>query len=449
MFINREKELESLEKEYSLKKSSFVVVYGRRRVGKTELLKQFIKNKKSVYYMASQENSNIQIKRFQELCAQNLNNELLSMSIIDNFYNLFKIIAQNLKEKHVIVIDEFQYIIQQDKSLTSIFQKIWDEILINKNIMLVICGSYIGMMEDIALNYNSPLYGRRTMQIKLAPMKFSNARKFYSDISVNNQIEFYSITGGIPKYCQMIQKEKSLEENFKEIFLNKFSFLYTEPYFLLKEEINEPAVFFSILAIISQGDRKIGNIAKKMNMPVSNLTSFIKKLILLEILERKVPVLENNPEKSKKGLYFIKDYYLRFWFRFIFPNQSFVENDNYEYVIEKIQTQFKYFISEIYEDVCCQYMLENNEFKIIKAGRYWEKDIEIDIIALSEKKVYICECKWQEKKVDEKIFFNLKEKTRKLKFKQNLNIYYVIFSKNGFEENLIKLTEKENLKLIK
>ena len=201
-FVDRKNELEFLNKEYSKEESSLIILYGRRRIGKTSLIKEFGKNKNMIYFLATEESDEQNREIFKNIVANSLNNELLSSITVDNWEILFKtIISEKSKDKKIIVLDEFQYLGKANSSFTSIFQRIWDEILKDKNVMVILCGSLINMMESQTLNYTSPLYGRRTGQIKLKQIPFENYSEFFSKkMSERELIEKYAITGGIPKY---------------------------------------------------------------------------------------------------------------------------------------------------------------------------------------------------------------------------------------------------------
>ncbi|HHG75514.1 MAG TPA: ATP-binding protein [Persephonella sp.] len=445
-FINREKELEILEREYRKKQSSFVVIYGRRRTGKTALIEKFLQNKHSIYFLADLQQEKLQLERFKNIAADSLNDQLLKSIEINDWETLFRYIFQkDHKKKLIIAVDEFQYLAKVNKAVPSIFQSIWDSVLKDKNVMLILSGSLIGLMYDIALNYSSPLYGRRTAQIKLQPMSFFNFKKFFKTENNDKIFQFYSVIGGIPKYIELFDRKKNVFTNIRENILNKNSFLYEEPKFVLKDEVRDPVTYFSILQVISQGEHKIGKIASKLGIQTKNLTSFVEKLIELEVIERQVPVTERNPSKSKKGLYFIKDNFFNFWFRYVFPYQSYLETEKYQFVLEKIKSEFNLYASLVFEKVSLDYLVQKAEipFVIQKAGRWWEKDKEIDIVALGENEILFGECKYWERPVGIDVLNELIEKSRYLKWKdKNRKEYFAVFSRKGFKKELKDLADR-------
>lgn len=454
-FIDREKELEFLNKEYESKRSSLVILYGRRRIGKTSLIKEFSKNKDIIYFLATEEAEKQNLNIFKNLVADNLKNDLVREANIDNWETIFELITKELgKNKKIIVLDEFQYLSKSNTAFPSVFQRIWDEVLKNKNIMVILCGSLINMMETQTLNYNSPLYGRRTGQIKLKQIPYKNYREFFEkEIEEKNLIEKYAVTGGVPKYIENFNTSKNIYSEIKENILNKQGYLYEEPIFLLQNEVVDVGSYFSIIKSIAAGNRKLGNIASNLSVSPTALTKYLQILINLDILEREVPVTEENPEKSKKGQYKIKDNYINFWFKFIYPNKSFIEIGEEEIVMKKIKENFvDNYVPFIYEDVCKEKLWNmnlNGEFEITydKIGRWWNNKEEIDLVGIdtTSNNIIFGECKYYlNKKMDIDIYYNLKEKAKQVSWKKESRIErYILFSINGYTEKLLKLAKKE------
>ena len=459
-FVDRTNELEFLNKEYNKNESSLVILYGRRRIGKTALIKEFGKEKDIIYFLSTEESEKQNLKEFKNLVAENLNNELLKQLNIEDWESIFKLIVKESKNKKVIVIDEFQYLGKSNQAIPSIFQKIWDEELKDNNIMLILCGSLINMMESQTLSYNSPLYGRRTGQIKLKQIPFKNYRDFFEkELDEKRLIEKYAVTGGVPKYIESFETNKNIFEEIQENVLNKQSYLYEEPMFLLKNEVTDVGSYFSIIKSIAMGNKKLGNIASNLSTNPTNLTKYLETLINLDILEREVPITEEKPEKSKKGQYNIKDNFINFWFKFIYPNKAFIELDENEIVMKKIKQNFiDNFVSYVYEDICRQKLLEqsiNDETNTFydKIGRWWSNNEEIDIVGLDTtgNKIIFGECKYYtNKKMDVDVYFNLKEKAKHVIWKnENRKEKYILFSINGFTKELIELAQKEDSIILK
>ena len=437
MFVNRKKELKLLEEEYLRSNFSFTVLYGRRRVGKTTLLKEYIFPKPYIYFLVTLEALPIVIERFKNLVADFLKDEFLREIKLKSFEQILSyLVKQNFSEKIVIVIDEFQYLGKLDKSIPSQFQYIVDEILKNKNIHLVLCGSIISMMYEQTLSYNSPLYGRRTSSIKLDALNFEYLSAFFPTKNEIELIELYAVLYGVPKYLELFKESDNIFEAIEENILDKSAFLYEEPRFILQNEVNEPMTYFTILETIANGEHKLGAIAGKLNKNVQNITSFISKLIELEIIYKEVPITEKLPNKSKKGLYFIKDNFFRFWFSYVLPYRSQLELGNTNYAMVKIKENFSGFIAKIYEDLSVEYTLKN--YPLLKAGRWWSKDEEIDVVGVGEEFILVGECKYSNKKVGVDILKELEKKSKKIEL--NLPIkYYLFFSKSGFTKELLEI----------
>ena len=444
-FIDRKREMSTLEKEYN-RENSFVVLYGRRRTGKTTLIKEFIKDKNAFYFFADKQNESLQINRFKNQLAEHFKDEFLKKIEINDWDTIFDYFISKIgDEKFVLVIDEFQYLCLMNKGFSSIFQRIYDEKIADKNIMVILCGSLISMMYSEVLLYDSPLYGRRTAQIKLQPISFEYYKEFFDNKSKRELIEFYSITGGIPKYILEFDRNKSPLWNIENNIFNKDNFLYSEPKFLLQEEINDLSRYFSILNSIALGNTKLSSICSHLGLNSSSMTSYITKLIDLDILEKEVPVTENI-ENGKKGLYKIKDNYLKFWFSYVYPYQSYLEIENLSYPLEKIKNEFNLWVSKIYEDLARETVLNNPEipFPIKKLGRWWNNNEEIDIVGLGDNEIIFGECKWSNKKVGLSVLLSLKEKSKSVKWNNSSRKeYFILFSKEGFSDDLISLSKKD------
>ena len=450
-FIDREQEMETLVEEYNREGSSLVIMYGRRRVGKTTLISEFIKGKNALFFLASQESEVQNRNLFKEKAAEFIDSDLLRNATVSDWDTIFKaIIETNFETKPIIVIDEFQYIGKSNSAFPSIMQRIWDGLLKDKSVMLILCGSLITMMKEQTLEYSSPLYGRRTAQIKLKQIPFSYYEKFFPNKESKELIEMYAVTGGVPKYIESLREEKDIYSAIKKYVLNPSSYLYDEPHFLLQQEVTEIGSYFSLIKTIAAGNSKLSAIATALELPQTRLTKYLKTLIDLDILEREVPITEENPDKSKKGLYRIKDNFIKFWFAFIYPNLSFLESGNTEIVMKKIEKGFvSGQVSFVYEDVCRQKMWKMNAdevwpFTFSKIGRYWDNNTEIDIAALDPdgKNLILGECKYWKEPVGINILADLEEKAKKVAWNNNSRkIWYILFSTGGFTPELKELAK--------
>lgn len=463
-FLGREKEILDLEKEYA-RDGGFVVIYGRRRIGKTTLIKQFIKSKTAFYFLATKEVESQSMKRFAGVIARTTGNSVLQKAAFSDWLDLFQAVADyKPNEKKVLVIDEFPYLVKVNDSFPSILQNAWDEILKDSNVMLILCGSLISMMKKHALSYESPLYGRRTAQMRIAPLPFTTVYE-NQKLSFEEAAEQYSITGGVPKYMEFFSDGQPLYEQIKENVLSKNGFLYEEPNFLLTDEVQVPTNYFSIIKVIADGNHKLGTIAGILGLETSALTPYLKTLSELGFIEKQVPVTEKNAEKTRKGLYFISDNFLRFWFRYVYPYKGELELDNMQISLDELDKDFKEkFVAFAYEDICKEIFARLCSDKAIdftpsKIGSYWLNDksgnTQIDVMAVDtvNKRLFAGECKYHNQPIDADVYFELVKKVDnsseiKSAFK-GYTVIYGVFSKSGFTSRMTDINNSNpNLFLI-
>ncbi len=445
-FVDRAKELDTLEREYKREEASLVIIYGRRRVGKTELIRHFIQDKPALYFLATEESETMNRESFQMLAADFLNNDLLRSSRIDRWEPIFQQIVQE-GSRTVIVIDEFQYIGKGSPAFLSIFQRIWDTILSRANVMIILCGSLVSMMMSQTLNYDAPLYGRRTAQIRLRPINFLHYHEFFpEELSEEELIKRYSLTGGVPKYVEMFRDSNDLRETILSSILDPSGYLYDEPTFLLQKEVTDVGSYFSILRIIAAGNHNSSKIATLLRQKQTNLPRYFKVLIDLDLLMREVPVTETNPEKSKKGLYQIRDSFIRFWFRFVYPNRSYIEMGHDNVVMNRIEQNFiDSHVSFVYEEICREKLWEMSAAgrlpgNLEKVGRWWDNSHEIDVAGISEADnlLVLGECKFWSSPVGLNILLQLEQNAAFVDWhKDGRRTVYIIFSVNGFSDDLI------------
>ena len=464
-FIGRNSELETLEQEFQ-RDSGFVVIYGRRRVGKTRLIKEFIKGKNAFYFLATKEVESQSMKRFAGVIARTTKNQTISKVAFNDWLDLFQVIADYKPgEKKIIVIDEFPYLVKTNEAFPSVLQNAWDEILCDNNIMLILCGSLISMMKKHALSYESPIYGRRTAQIRLMPLPFSQLFKTQK-LSFTDAVEQYSVTGGVPKYLEFFDSSKPLYDEIQNTVLSKNGFLYEEPQFLLENEVQTPNSYFSIIKAIADGNHKLSKISDALGLETSKLTPYLTTLTELGFIEKQVPITEKNAEKSRKGLYFISDNFIRFWFRYVYPYKGELELDNSQIVFDELDKDFiEKFVAMEYENVCKNIfasLCEQNaiDFTPSKIGSYWLNDIEnenaqIDVMAVDNKKkiLFVGECKYHNSPVDAKVYFKLKQKVEESSEIKSVfgdyKVIYGIFSKSNFTPRLKDVaSNNENILLI-
>ena len=384
---------------------------------------------------------------FQRLAAEFLESDLLRESVLTRWEPIFQQLARAAeKQRLIIVIDEFQYIGKSNPAFLSVFQRVWDTILQGANIMLILCGSLVSMMMSQTLHHSSPLYGRRTAQLHVRPIPFVHYHEFFPDsFSQEKLIERYSITGGVPKYIEMFAKDEALPEAIRESLLDPSSFLFDEPSFLLQKEVSDIGSYFSILRIIAAGNHKLSKIAAMLQQKQTNLPRYLNVLIDLDVLAREVPVTENHPAKSKKGIYQIRDNFLRFWFQFIYPNRSYLEMGHTDVVLHRLQRNFiDNQVSFVYEQICQEKLWAlSAEGKLPglleRVGRWWDNAHEIDVVGLSEadQLLILGECKFWAGPVGMNVLTALEQKAAFVDwYKGTRTTMYILFCIHGFTEDL-------------
>ena len=448
MFVNRESELAVLKREYEREGASFTVIYGRRRVGKTALIGEYIKDKPAIYFYATERNLKEQLEQITRQIVEYIGKDYLKNVEFSDFEKLIELLSEHIgKQKLVFVIDEYQNLVVLDKAFSSMLMKVWDLKLKFQNIHLILCGSVISMMYSEVLSYSSPLYGRRTSNIHLKPLAFHHIEDFVPGSSKIDRMNIYASFGTVPKYLELYDGSKGFLENTRDNILDKNSYLYQEVKFLLKEEISEPTTYFNILETISGGEAKIGKIGSKLNVHSSYLTRYMRKLADLDIVEKEVPITEKAPSKSKLGKYKIKDNFIKFWFYYVYRNYSYLEIGNVDYVLDEIKRTFnEKFVAFSFEDyvkeILTQNPLEFLDFRPRKIGRWWNNSEEIDLVAIGDDSAAFIECKWHNQKVGYAVYNNLTRKANIVDLRPGMKKVYVVFAKSGFKDNLEKAEGK-------
>lgn len=398
MFVDRIEEIELLERRLRSENAEFIVVYGRRRIGKTTLLLEFIRRNGGIYLLARETSSVDNLRRFSERMAKAFDDELLRKNPFQSWDAFFEYLNQKSREKRlIVVIDEFPYLVKGDRSLPSILQEYWDLKFSRGKIYLVICGSSVSMMEKL-LGYKSPIYGRRTGQIKLHPLDFFNAREFLPNYSIEDFVKAYSILGGTPAYLLEFSDGRSIEENLRDYF-KPDSFLYGDALFILREELDEPRNYFAIMEAIARGKTTLGEIMTETGLERSLIGKYLSVLIELELVRRETPITASR--KSRRGRYYINDPYFTFWFRYVHPNADLIETNQGELLVDIVMDDLSTYVGGIFEDVARQFIFRLNKaeiFRFTRIGRWWHKDEEIDLVALNEgeKRALFVEVKWKE-----------------------------------------------------
>lgn len=452
MFIGRERELKKLNTLYGSNQFEFVVFYGRRRVGKTTLINEFINDKNSIYYMAVEGTKKENLQGFSKALFSNTGIESHFPEFSD-FAKLLDYIDSlcDKNERLIIAIDEFSYLASSYPAISSMIQSHIDQCWKNSKLFLILCGSSMSFMEEQVLGYKSPLYGRRTAQFKIHPFSYFEFRPMLEKFSSEEQAILYGVTGGIPEYLSRIDSSLSMDENIINLFFDESGRLFDEPSNLLKQELKEPATYHSIISAIASGASRMNEIATKTGLETSGCSNQISSLITLGIVSKEVPVTENA--SSKKTLYHLDDNMFLFWYRFVRPNLSSIIRGIGETIYKTlVRPQLNDFMGSVFEEICQQYLYLPDiytalPFPIGNSGRWWgnnpvkKRQEEIDIMSVQEPSALFCECKWRNSPAALDVIELLKERGTLFQY---TNKYYIIFSKSGFTKQAIDYAEQHN-----
>ncbi len=440
-FIDRHSELASLQGHYDVAGSQLVVVYGRRRLGKTALIRAFTKDKPCVYYMADRAGEVSQRNAVARVMADALGEPSLASARYDDWYALFQTFDRFRKtaRKTVLVLDEYQYLCQVQSGFSSFLQKWWDENWSRDNLFLILCGSLTSMMYRETLANSSPLYGRSDAQILLKPLDYMHVRDFCSDKREVALVERFALCGGVPRYLQLLKPYRTFREALVKGVLDTSSVLYAEARYLLRDEIDVPNTCWSVLEAIAGGAHRISEIAARLATPANQLTRYLDLLRDLAIVEREVPVTEKNPSKSKRGIYNITDPFLGLWFGCVYPYESFFEFGHTDAALRKLRPRLDRHIEACYEHLCRARMRHTmDEYGCVKVGRAWSSAYEIDIAGVDERGlVRLCgECKWSRRKVGVSILNDLRATMEASRLPVAADAHTVLFGRSGFTQAL-------------
>lgn len=472
MFIGRKQELQFLEDKYCASGGQLVVLYGRRRVGKTETLREFCKGKPHIFYSCREVADRLQLRSFSEKL---LRKNIPAANYIKEFADWESALKSILDlpygdSKKLLIIDEFPYMCKGNAAIPSILQTLWDELLKDSNVMIVLCGSAMSFIEKELLAEKNPLYGRATGIYKMESMGFYDAARFFPNYSARDKIITYSILGGIPHYLRQFDPNLSLEENIKRNILTKGCVLYSEVEFLLRQELRETPLYNSIIEAVALGSTKLNDISTKSLVEDTSKTSvYLKNLIELEIIEREFSIDDGTKERTNtnRGLYRLTDHFFRFWYAFVFTNYSELEGGDVDGVFEyAIKPGLHEFAAFAFEDVCREYVREMQKqnklpFRYQRMGRWWGKTTvrrkdsmetqktEIDLLAVSRQsdQYLVGECKFKGRPFS---YGEYLDTTAKLsKQKEKAVFFYYLFSESGFDEKLTEhAVNDHNIRLV-
>lgn len=447
MFIGRQTELKKLNDLYEGTQFECVVVYGRRRVGKTSLIHEFVKDKPAIFFTGMETDSRENLEHLSRSILKPPFGEGASPIFANYREALDAVHERSAEERLILVIDEYPYLAESYRGISSLLQTQIDHKFKNGKLFLILCGSSMSFMENQVLGYKSPLYGRRTAQMHIRPFGFFETRSFYRGFSPEDLAGVYGITGGVPQYLALMNDTLSLAENIKRNFLDPSAYLFEEPGNLLKQEVREPAGYNAILRAIATGSSKNAEIASKVSMESSACSVYLKNLISLGIVKKEMPI---TGKSTRKTIYTISDSMFRFWYRFI-PNQmALIPNGLADRAYELVEKGFSSFMGKVFEDICREYLwLENADgdlpVRFSDMGRWWGNDpvnrceAEVDIVATNGEDAIFGECKWTNEVVSISELVLLSERSRLFRFRDK---HLVLFAKRTFTNGCRAKAEK-------
>lgn len=460
MFVGRDKELASLEKLYQKEKFQMVVLYGRRRMGKTTLITRFIEGKPAIFFTAQEANDKLNLEEFSKKVYQFFSIPETA-GAFHNWNAAFDFLADRAKEKRfILAFDEFPYAAYANRALASILQNAIDHKFKDTGLYIILCGSQISFMENEVLGYKSPLFGRRTAQIKLEGLDYYDAARMLPGFSHVEQLQIYSCVGGTPHYLAQIDNEETFEENMERLFFNISGYLYNEPMMLLQQELREPAMYNSIIRAIASGANRNNEISSRVGEMSSTVNKYLRTLMDLHIVTKIYPFGE-DPETSKKAIYRLADNCYLFWYRFVFPVRQEIESGNGDIVAHRIlqgEQMSDFFGKPAFEEISLQFLRRMNRagklpFMGTSFGTWWgndareKKQADIDTIMADRenKTILVGECKWRNASPELSTIQKVMEKDYLMpEYKQ---FYHCFFSKTAYSEQAKAFEREENILL--
>ena len=455
MFVGREKELSGMQRRYERKGFECIVLYGRRRVGKTDLIREFCKDKKTIFFTGLETTARENLENFSQRVYEAIHGEG-GAPIYADFSALISAVTDAArKEKTVLVIDEYPYLAKSYEGISSLIQREIDAHWKSMDFYVILCGSSMSFMENQVLGHKSPLFGRRTAQIKLEPFTIFEAREYFPRMNLEELAVIYGAAGGIPFYLAQMDDDVGLKENLMRSFFDPMGYLFEEPQNLLKQELREPAVYNAVLKAVADGRTKLSQIASTAGIEVSACSGYLKNLMALGIIKRETPIGE---KASRRSIYLLNDGMFRFWYRFLPKHISMVQNGLGDVVYQRVERALPEFMGQVFEEICSQWLWRENRkgnlpFVFEEAGRWWgtdavqKKQSEIDIMAIdSARDMIFCECKWRNEPLDVDVLDLLIEKSEMFRAKEK---HYVLFTKRDFSERCKrKARAMKNVRLV-
>lgn len=454
--IGREKELEQIEKLSNSKHFEFLVIYGRRRVGKTTILQEFSGKHDVIFYSAQEKNDSMNLQDFSKTLQQHFEGQYIAP--FQSWKDAFSYVTKKTTDKKtILIIDEFPFMAGPNPSIKSMLQHEIDHHWKEQNIFFILCGSSVSFMINDIMGYESPLYGRTTSSLEVQPFDYYDSAKFFPNYSIQDKLIAYGVLGGIPRYLNAFAAERSIQENIETAILMNGAFLNDEPLMLLKTELREPNVYNSILEAIARGCNKVTEIADCVHEDKSKCSKYITTLLAIKLVEKRVPCGE--PEGCKKTVYTLADNFYRFWYHYIFSNKSYYELLGTSDAAKEIIDDISDFMGLAFEDICKQYLIRQAKLRKLpfvpaKIGKWWgnnpaiKAQDDVDLLALNKKRTegIFCECKFTNRPMPMEEYDDLVTATKA--FPETMKKYLMFISRSGFTAPVQRRAEEEGTVLL-
>lgn len=453
--FGRKEELNHLNELYDSHNFEFLVMYGRRRVGKTTILQEFARNSHSIFFPAREKNDALNLEDFSKVIQYHFDKTFIAS--FQNWEDAFNYIGSKVTERTTIIIDEFPYIIEENPSVKSILQHVIDHSWKNKNIFLILCGSSVSIMETDVMGRKSPLHDRQTSSLEVKPFDYLESSMFFSNYSNEDKLLAYGILGGIPRYLEAFDPHLSIEKNIASKIIRNGAYLHEEPDNLLKAELRETNVYSSILSAIANGRNKIIDIANFIHEDRTKVAKYLITLQTLRLIEKRIPC--GDPETSKKSIYVIKDPFFKFWFRYEFTNNSYYAMLGANDASKEIMDDISNLMGDAFEEICKEYFIRLAKqrklpFIPYHLGKWWgtnpvikaQDDVDLLAIDRSGKKVIFVECKFTSQPMPYDEYVDLVTATKAFTNIEEKHLWFI--SKSGYTDSVIKQAKIDNATLL-
>lgn len=468
-FLDRVDEVAMLNEFVARKGAQLVMMYGRRRVGKTTLLIRWAEqtNLSVLYWVAKRDTKEAMMLSLAQ-AIYNWEHDLDFNSVAlrpQNWEEVFAMLAQALGNKRAIVIlDELPYILEQDSSFGTHLQAAWDHLLKQSQSIVLLSGSHIGMLTNLT-TYHAPLYGRLTAQFPLYPLRFQDARYFINRYDLEKQLAVYAILGGVPAYLEHWNDQQSIAQNIERLFLQRTGWFRNEPQVLISDLTQRESISYgAIIKAIADGYHSRGDIASHAAIPSTNLSHYLPRLIELHLIERRIPATTPlaKLKTTTTARYYLSDHFLRFYYRFVDPNLHLIERGLSNRLRQMVSDHLRVFVAYAFEDICREWVMAQGEenkglpFLPDNVGSHWSKHVQIDVVAINwpNRQLLLGECKWGDRSVGKNILSELvDEKTPKVLKDMNVKadewtIHYMLFARHSFTAAVEQLAIESQARLI-